>query len=844
MPHRQRSGLPGWLSRRAIAWTGATLAGAVLAVVAAFLWYEHREIERHELRSSEMLARVIEDHANRTFDTVDLTLATLAEALTPDATRADPAGAGRALAQAQRGMPFLRSLSVVNAAGEVLASSDTRNVGATVAARKLPLPVETAVDRLGSLVLGRDLADAAAPPVGSSHSFVPLVRRVGPPAADALYLVAALNPDFFANAYELTLADRDRAAALLGIDGTLLAATGNIQLAPGSSAARHAFFTRFLPARESGSYVGPGLDGAPVLTAFRTLRKRALAVIVECDHARVDAEFRRIAGWLVGACTIALLLIGVMVALGWRSLGSHAAVQLALQATRDRVATSERDLRTLVESVQELIFRTDPEGRITFVNARWTQITGRLESSAIGRRLSELCVPTGQPEVDALFGPQPGGYGPGTLTVQIVDARGAARTLEVSVAAVHGRDGAVEGFAGFAIDVTERQRARAELESQLAFTAGLLEVSPTPLFVKDREGRFVTVNHAWLDLMGLSADAVIGRDSIELFGADVQTHAQSDRALLTTEQRVRYENRLTRPDGEARDTVVTKVRFTQADGRPAGIVGSIIDVTEFREAERHTREAQAAAERANRAKSEFIANISHELRTPLQAIIGFSELGAELAGAQPELHEMFGDIQAGGQRMLRLVNGLLDVSKMDSSVGSLALQRRDVVELVDAVVRELRPIAAGRALAIEVPRPAAELPADVDAFRMQQVIRNVLANAIRYAPEGSRIEVDCRAADALGTVELVVRDHGPGIPPDELETIFDAFVQSSRTSDGSGGTGLGLTICRKIMSAHGGRISAANAPGGGAAIHITLPPPSTLPPAALAEPALFSETCC
>jgi len=117
---------------------------------------------------------------------------------------------------------------------------------------------------------------------------------------------------------------------------------------------------------------------------------------------------------------------------------------------------------------------------------------------------------------------------------------------------------------------------------------------------------------------------------------------------------------------------------------------------------------------------------------------------------------------------------------------------------------------------------------------MQQVIRNVLANAIRFAPDGSSLEIGLREGAAGGAL-MVVRDHGPGIPPDELDAIFEAFVQSSRTRDGSGGTGLGLTICRKIMRAHGGRIEAANADGGGAAFSLWLPPLHEAP--GLAAPA-------
>ncbi len=820
-----RTELPGWLSNAAVAWLGALIALLAVTLSAGFVWYEQREIHRRELHGAELLARVLEDHANRTFNTIDIALATLTESMRAGAGATDPIRLGPVLAQAQQGMPFLRSLSVIDSQGRVLASTSERNVDTKVDLRRVALPAAGSPDRLGSLVAGRDLADAAASPAGAAvpaggRSFLPLVRAAFTEAGVPLYIVAALNPDYFANEYQLMLADDGRAGALFGIDGVLLAATENIRLTPGASARTHRFFTDYLPARESGSMIGPGIDATPVVGAFRTLRKRPLSVFVERDYASVQAEVARVAAWVAAACAAALAVVGTTVAMAWRSLRSHRAVQVALAASRERVADSERDLRTLVESVHELIFRTDAQGRIVFVNGRWDQISGLGGDAVLGRRLSALCLPSESARIDALFAAD--GDVPGEAAMVQMDSSGGPRTLEVSVAAVRGADGALSGFAGFAVDVSERQIARRKLEAQLDFTARLLEVSPTPLFVKDANGRFVTVNQAWLDLMRLTREQVIGRHSTDLFGADAPMHAAHDDRLLRSEERLSYENRLLRPGADARDTVVTKVRFTQVDGSAAGIIGSIIDVTEFREAERTTREARDAAQRANQAKSEFIANISHELRTPLQSIIGFSELGAELAAALPDFHDMFGDIHAGGQRMLTLVNGLLDVSKMESTVGSLHLERGDAAALTADVVKELRPLATQRNLHIDLAAPPRPLWADVDAFRFQQVVRNVLANALRFAPAGGRIEVAYRDLGKAG-VEIAVRDHGPGIPPDELETIFDAFVQSSRTRDGSGGTGLGLTICRKIMSAHGGSIEAGNAAGGGALLRMRLP---------------------
>ena len=159
------------------------------------------------------------------------------------------------------------------------------------------------------------------------------------------------------------------------------------------------------------------------------------------------------------------------------------------------------------------------------------------------------------------------------------------------------------------------------------------------------------------------------------------------------------------------------------------------------------------------------------------------------------------------------MNDLLDVAKLESAIGTMHLESTDL--------RELEPLLAARRLGVEFELPGKPLVARIDPPRFKQVLRNVLANAIKFSPEQSRITVvgDWLADDGSA---LRISDRGPGIPP--AESIFEAFVQSSGTKDGSGGTGLGLTICHKIVQAHGGRIYASGRAGGGSTFHIELPP--------------------
>jgi PAS domain S-box-containing protein len=342
--------------------------------------------------------------------------------------------------------------------------------------------------------------------------------------------------------------------------------------------------------------------------------------------------------------------------------------------------------------------------------------------------------------------------------------------------------------------------------------------------VVGRDRRYRIVNRAWEAFSGRQREQALGAPvGIHLSPADRLEHEARDAQVYRTGEPLRYEARLHHADGSMRDVVIEKRALPGVDGNePSGILAVIIDVTEFREAERATRDARDAAEDASRAKSEFIANISHELRTPLQSIIGFSELGLRRAGEQVRLAAMFDDIHASGQRMLALVNDLLDVARIESSVGTLHLERGDLRTPVREVLRELEPLAAKRGVVLVEHLSEAPMTAKLDPLRFQQVVRNVVANAIRFSPDGGQVDIGADVTDA-GEWRLGIADRGPGIPEDELEGVFEAFVQSSRTKDGSGGTGLGLAISRTIMHAHGGRITARNREGGGSVFEIVLP---------------------
>jgi signal transduction histidine kinase len=229
-------------------------------------------------------------------------------------------------------------------------------------------------------------------------------------------------------------------------------------------------------------------------------------------------------------------------------------------------------------------------------------------------------------------------------------------------------------------------------------------------------------------------------------------------------------------------------------------------------------------EAASRHKSEFLANMSHELRTPLNAVIGFSEvLQEEMFGELNEKQaDYVRDIHASGRHLLSLINDILDLSKIEAGRVELEASSFHLPAALDSAVTLVRERAArhGLTLEIKVDERLGEFVAD--ERKVRQVVLNLLSNAVKFTPDGGRIEV--RAGLANGYVEVAVSDSGVGIAPEHHEEIFEEFRQvggdQMRKREG---TGLGLTLARKFVELHGGRIWVESAPGQGSTFTFTLP---------------------
>jgi len=239
----------------------------------------------------------------------------------------------------------------------------------------------------------------------------------------------------------------------------------------------------------------------------------------------------------------------------------------------------------------------------------------------------------------------------------------------------------------------------------------------------------------------------------------------------------------------------------------------------FREIEDKSRQLEVASQH----KSEFLANMSHELRTPLNAIIGFSEVLSErMFGELNEKQEEYSkDIHASGQHLLSLINDILDLSKIEAGRMELELSDFHLPTALDSALTLVRERAGRRGIALNLAVNEGLGQMRADERKVRQVVLNLLSNAIKFTPEGGRIEVSAVPKDGL--VEVSVRDTGVGIAPEDQEAVFEEFRQVGTAAKKVEGTGLGLTLCRKFVELHSGKIWVKSQIGHGATFTFTLP---------------------
>ena len=377
-------------------------------------------------------------------------------------------------------------------------------------------------------------------------------------------------------------------------------------------------------------------------------------------------------------------------------------------------------------------------------------------------------------------------------------------------------------------EIEQRQNTQEQLEQSQEILRrreqelrSLLDNIPDPVWLKDTQGRYLNCNRAFAQLLGKTEAEIVGRYELDLVSADIaRAFRYNDRVALGSQQPYRHEQWLVAADGKLHMLDTLKLAVRDLNQQTYGILGIGRDITDKHELITELAKAKEAAEEAARAKSRFLANMSHEIRTPLNAVLGYTQLlmrDSQLAGSQRERLHL---ILNASQRLLGLINDILDLSKIESGALNLRQEYFDLQQEVGDILALVRERAEVKGLQLHahlaLPTP---FIAKGDRQKIGQILLNLLGNALKFTHQGS---VSLAVNAQPDQVEFVISDTGPGISAAELADLFAAFKQG-RSGEDSGGTGLGLTLSRHLAEAMGGSLHLTSSPGEGTQAFLRLP---------------------
>jgi PAS domain S-box-containing protein len=394
-------------------------------------------------------------------------------------------------------------------------------------------------------------------------------------------------------------------------------------------------------------------------------------------------------------------------------------------------------------------------------------------------------------------------------------------------------------------DVTERKQAEEALRRSEALFRTLTQLVPVGLYLTDAEGRCQFVNEKWQEMAGMRLEEAVGDGWFQ------SVHPE-DRALLAAKWKEMadargkwgLEFRLKTPQGKTTWVLGLATELLDASGRLAGYVGANMDISERRAREAEilrlnaTLEARvvartadleatnAALERAARVKDEFLATMSHELRTPLAGILSMTEaLEEEVYGPVTDRQrKSLANIDSSGRHLLELINGILELTRVDAGHSELNLSAFDVEAVCHASLKLVSELAAKKRQMLDLCLAPSRMQLVADYRRIEQILVNLLGNAVKFTPEGGSIHLQVAGDTLRRTITFSVRDTGIGIAAEQISRIFDPFVQLESGLDRHyGGTGLGLALVRRFAELHGGHVEVESTPGAGSCFHVSIP---------------------
>ena len=376
--------------------------------------------------------------------------------------------------------------------------------------------------------------------------------------------------------------------------------------------------------------------------------------------------------------------------------------------------------------------------------------------------------------------------------------------------------------------IRTRVQAERALSDQMRFMSVLIDGTPHPIYVRDRQGRLMACNNAYLDVFGFKLEDVIGKTVMETDTGN-PPQAQSfhdDYMQLMARGEPQIHDRILRvPSGEVLTIYQWMLPYRDGQDSVVGMIAGWVDVSERQRLLGQLQEAKDDADAANRAKTTFLATMSHEIRTPMNAVIGMIELALKNAEQGRADRDALEVASVASRSMLELIGDILDIARIESGHLSLALAPANLQELLASVSRVFEGLARAKGLALQVELdPVIDCTVLIDPLRFKQVVSNLLSNAIKFTASG-QVQLGAQGVVTAGqlTLRLWVQDTGIGISAEDQQRLFNPFIQGSNTEQSArSGSGLGLVISRSLCEMLGGQLHLSSVMGQGTRVDVRL----------------------